>query len=314
MEEKVLYSMESPFQQEINVKGYYFGKNEGKEHSACIVGALRGNEYQQLYICSKLIDVLKKIEKHGDIVGENGILVIPSVSNMSMDFGKRFWISDDTDLNRLFPGNPSGESGSRVAYAIMETTKGYRYGIHLPSFYLGGTFMPHIRLLDPEHGSTSLANLFGLPYVIEAKSRPFDRTTLHNNWQRNGTEAFSLYTGMTGKIDDELAAQAVSSILRFLTRMGIIRYYSHSGYIASVLKEGDLEPIMTEAAGIFIKKAECGQEVSRGDVLAQIMKADSGEIISEVKAPTDGIIFYAETRPVVYSNLLVFQVIKRIHL
>ena len=63
MEEKVLYSMESPFQQEINVKGYYFGKNEGKEHSACIVGALRGNEYQQLYICSKLIDVLKKIEK-----------------------------------------------------------------------------------------------------------------------------------------------------------------------------------------------------------------------------------------------------------
>ena len=52
--------------------------------------------------------------------------------------------------------------------------------------------------------------------------------------------------------------------LRFLTRMGIIRYYSHSGYIASVLKESDLEPIMTEAAGIFIRKAECGQEVSRG--------------------------------------------------
>ena len=46
----------------------------------------------------------------------------------------------------------------------------------------------------------------------------------------------------------------------------------------------------------------------------EIMKADSGEIISEVKAPTDGIIFYAETRPVVYSNLLVFQIIKRIHL
>ena len=118
-----------PFQQEINVKGYYFGKNEGKEHSACIVGALRGNEYQQLGIPFRsLIDVSRKIEKHGDIVGETGDSKrIPSVSNLSMDFGKRFWISDDTDLNRLFPGNPSGESGSRVAYAIMETTKGYRY-------------------------------------------------------------------------------------------------------------------------------------------------------------------------------------------
>ena len=27
MEEKILYSMESPFQQEINVKGYYFGSD-----------------------------------------------------------------------------------------------------------------------------------------------------------------------------------------------------------------------------------------------------------------------------------------------
>ena len=106
MEEKILYSMESPFQQEINVKGYYFGKNEGKERSACIVGALRGNEYQQLYICSKLIDVLKKIEKHGDMVGENGILVIPSVNNMSMDFGKRFWISVSLTRNMEAPVLP----------------------------------------------------------------------------------------------------------------------------------------------------------------------------------------------------------------
>ena len=30
MKEKILYSMESPFQREINVKGDYFGKNEGK--------------------------------------------------------------------------------------------------------------------------------------------------------------------------------------------------------------------------------------------------------------------------------------------
>lgn len=314
MEEKILYSMESPFQQEFHVKGYYFGKNGGQQRSACIVGALRGREYQQLYICSKLIAALKKIEKRGDIIGEHGILVIPSINSLSMDLGKRFWVSDDKDLNRLFPGSPHGESGVRIAHAIWETTKGYQYGIHLPSFYLGGTFIPHIRLLDPEHGSTSLANLFGLPYVIEAKTRPFDRTTLHNNWQKNGTEAFSLYTGVTEHLDEALATQAVSSILRFLKRMGIIRYCSHSGYIASVLKEEDLEPVMTEAAGLFLADASCGQEVSRGDVLARIMEVDTGEIVSEVRAPTDGILFYAQTRPTVYSNLLAFQIIKRIHL
>lgn len=38
MEEKVLYSMESPFQQEINVKGYYFGKNEEKNILPALLG------------------------------------------------------------------------------------------------------------------------------------------------------------------------------------------------------------------------------------------------------------------------------------
>lgn len=38
MEEKVLYSMESPFQQEINVKGYYFGKMKEKNILPALLG------------------------------------------------------------------------------------------------------------------------------------------------------------------------------------------------------------------------------------------------------------------------------------
>ena len=59
-------------------------QSEGSEPAACIVGAMRGNEYQQLYICSQLVKRLKELENSGAIVGDNQILVIPCVNNFSM--------------------------------------------------------------------------------------------------------------------------------------------------------------------------------------------------------------------------------------
>lgn len=61
MEEKhekiELYRLKGLYREDFVVEGYRFG---GEENSACIVGALRGNEMQQLYICSQLIKVLKR--------------------------------------------------------------------------------------------------------------------------------------------------------------------------------------------------------------------------------------------------------------
>lgn len=36
-----------------------------------------------------------------------------------------------------------------------------------------------------------------------------------------------------------------------LCRMGLIKYYGHSGYIASVLEEDELMSVRANAAGIF---------------------------------------------------------------
>ena len=61
---------------------------------------MRGNEYQQLYICAKLIEQLKELEQKGAIVAENEILVIPSINSNSMNVGKRFWVTDNSVINR----------------------------------------------------------------------------------------------------------------------------------------------------------------------------------------------------------------------
>ena len=47
MTKETLFTMNTAFRGEYNIYGYHYGMGD---HEACIVGAMRGNEYQQLYL------------------------------------------------------------------------------------------------------------------------------------------------------------------------------------------------------------------------------------------------------------------------
>ena len=104
MRKEVIYTLKNLYRADMNIYGYHFGKGE---KSACIVGACRGNEIQQLYICSQLVRKLKELEERGAIVKNNEILVIPSVNPSSMNISKRFWPTDG------YQPHVSGGSGRR---------------------------------------------------------------------------------------------------------------------------------------------------------------------------------------------------------
>lgn len=310
MRKEILYSLKSPYRDDLRITGYKFGKGN---KSVCIVGAIRGNEVQQLYVCSQLIKELKLLEQKGAIFKNHEILVIPSVNHYSMNIGRRFWAVDNTDINRMFPGYDNGETTQRIAAGLFKQVQEYNYGIQFASFYMPGDFIPHIKMMETGYQSPSLANLFGLQYVVIRKPKPFDKSTLNYNWQLWNTNAFSLYTNATDKIDVVSANHAVVSVLRFLTRMGIIRYTCHGGYIASILNEEQLMPIKTCKAGIYRRLKEPGDGVSRGEILAEILDPYEGEVIYKVIAPTDGIIFFVYNSPMVTENTVVYKIIRRMH-
>lgn len=306
-----LYTFKSPYRQDMHMYGYHFGRGE---KSACIVGAIRGNEVQQLYICSKLVQRLKELEQKGAIASGKCITVIPSVNHYSMNVGKRFWPSDNTDINRMFPGYNLGETTQRIAAGLFEAVKGYEYGIQLASFYIPGDFVAHVRMMDTGYQNASLANLFGLPYVVIRKPRPIDTTTLNYNWQVWESNAFSVYTNKTDSIDEQSAQQTVSAILRFLNRMGILRYNCHGGFISSTIHEDELMSVVSDVPGIFLRRKNAGEEVQVGDVLAEIIDPLEGEIREQILAPSDGVIFFAHDEPLVMEHSTVFKLIKRLHI
>ena len=306
-----MYTLEGIYREDFKITGFTFGQGD---RAACVVGSMRGNEYQQTYICSQLIKELKKLEEHGQIANGKEILIIPCINQYATNIDKRFWPLDDSDINRKFPGFINGDTTQQIAANLMEVIKGFSYGIQLTSFYMPGNFVPHIRMMETGFQNPSLANLFGLPFVVIRKPKPMDTATLNYNWQMNGTEAFSIYSGATERIDEVSANNAVSAVLRFLTRMGIIRYNCHAGYISTVLDEEELLSIRSDKAGGFFRRlAGPGDEVTRGDIIANIVNPMTGDVKSQIYAPTDGIIFFAEEAPMVYQNSVIFKMIRRLH-
>ncbi len=123
--------------------------------------------------------------------------------------------------------------------------------------------MPHVRMMDTGYQNASLANLFGLPYVVIRQPQPIDTATLNDTGRSGIQTRFLFNTSATVQID--LAGSAYGSGIRapFPDPHGNFALY-HSGYIASVLREDDLTNVKNDLPGLYRRHVEPGQEVHRG--------------------------------------------------
>lgn len=306
MEKVTLYEIKALYRDNFRVTGYRFGAGE---KAVCILGSTRGNENQQVYCCSQLVKRLKALEEKGRIADGKEILVIPCANPHSMNIKKRFWDIDNTDINRMFPGYDAGETTQRIAAGIFEAVKDYSFGIQFTSFYMKGTFMPHVRMMQTGYENIDLARQFGLPYVVVRKPRPFDTATLNYNWQIWETDAFSVYTTNTERIDKVSARQAVEAILNFMSRQGVIRYPGYEGYLSRVVDDSQLATVRAQAAGFFECKVAVGDQVEKGELLAQILDPFDGSLRSNILSPVDGTILFAQDEAMTYDSTALFKIV-----
>lgn len=306
MNKELLYTMKSPYRDDFRMWGFRFGSGA---KSVAIVGAMRGDEIQQQFVCSQLVHQLDEIEKSGGILPDHEILVVPSANHFSMNIGKRFWAMDNTDINRMFPGFPNGETTQRIAAALFGKLQGYEYGIQLASFYMPGDFIPHVRMMRTGYENVEKAKDFGLPYVYKKPPRPFDTTLLNYNWQIWKTQAFSLYTGHTENINHECASIAIQAVLRFMSTNGIISWPIHPGFKSVLVFEPDLLTVKSEKAGIHLVLCRPYDHVFKDQVLARILDPYDGSVRREVKAPADGTVFFIYNRPLVLEYTVLFRII-----
>lgn len=145
----------------------------------------------------------------------------------------RFWPSDGTDINRMFPGYDAGETTQRIADGLFNKINQYTFGIQLTSFYIPGQFSTHIRMMKTGLEDIEEAKHFGLSSIVVRDPRPYDTTTFNYNWQIWNCKAYSLYTRACEQIDEKTAQEAKNAVLRFMFEKHMISIKSKK---AGILK------------------------------------------------------------------------------
>lgn len=306
MKETIIYSFKGLYRDDFRVRGYEFGNGE---KSVCILGSLRGNEYQQIYVCSRLITKLKKLEQNGNITEGKSIMVIPCGNPYSVNIKKRFWSIDNTDINRMFPGYDKGETTQRIAAGIFDKINDYKYGVQFASFYMPGYFVPQVRMMKTGNENVDMAKKFGLPYVVLHSPRPFDTATLNYNWQIWETNAFSIYTSSTEKIDKASADQGVNAVLSFLAKEGLIEYQNISKRKTKVVESDKFLSVRANNAGFLESLVKAGEHVIKGQVMAYVTDPYTSDILQTVTASEDAIVAFEYDSPIAYKNTALFKLI-----
>jgi hypothetical protein len=291
------------------------------------MGAIRGDEVQQMYVAARLVRKFSELEKQGAFAPDLGVLVVPCAGQFSMNLSKRFWPLDNTDINRMFPGYDGGETTQRLADRIFKALQGYRWGIHLASFYLPGDFVPHVRIMNTGYEDNEEGLDFGLPYLMIRQPHPYDTTTLNYNWQVWDTAAFSIYSKTTNFIDEESAEMAADSVLFFLAKKGmlpyklpesVLRFLSEKGMLGSespegsktkTIKEENLVNIHNRTGGILIRYHHPADFVRAGNLLAEIIDPYTTAVREIISAPTDGTLFFAHHAQLIAGHSIVFRMI-----
>jgi len=307
MREQVIYRISHIYRDDFRVRAFLFGQGE---KALCIVGNTRGNEYQQIFICSQVIRRLKKLEEEGRFAEGYQVMVIPSVNPSSMNIGKRFWSIDNTDINRMFPGYDLGETTQRIAAGVFDVIKQYRCGVQFTSYYMPGEYQVYVQMMHTGYEDPEEARDFGLPYIVLRDPRPYDTATLNYNWQIWETKAYSIYSGRTDRISRKRAEIVVDSIERFMTCRGILKGKPADAPPACLFRYDELLNVRTQEAGLYHNLTDISEPVAAGQVLAEVIEPCTGEVLETLKSPADGIIFYRYDKPMVYAFTSAVKILK----
>jgi uncharacterized protein len=261
------------------------GRNEGP--TVWVDAAIHGDEVGG-------VDIIRRVLAGIDPKTLNGTLIAVPVVNVHGFLAGDRYLPDRRDLNRSFPGTARGSLAGRIAHLMMtEVVAPSDVGIDLHTGSDHRTNLPQIRADLDDPTTRSLAQTFGAPVMIHARTRD---GSLRHAAREHGASVLIYEGGEALRFDDWAIDAGVAGVNRVLASLGMI--------------EGDTAPDRPSVesrrtgwvrAGVSgIGRIECalGAEVEAGDRLGVISNS-FGRRLASIKAPRSGVVIGRLEAPLV---------------
>lgn len=262
-----------------------------------VSAAVHGDELNGIEIIRRLINSKYMNLKVGSVI------LVPMV-NVYGVLNQSRYMPDRRDLNRCFPGSEKGSLAARVASIFLEEVVQHcDYGIDLHTGAIHRSNLPQVRanLSDPE--TKLLAEAFGVPVLLNANLRD---GSLRQSAVESNTKILLYEAGQALRFDEISIRAGVRGVINVLNELGMLK---------RKIKRKKVEPfiannstwIRAAASGIVNNVKALGDQVSKGDVLADIGNP-FGDSLAKVTANKSGIIIGNQNIPLVQEGDAMFHI------
>jgi predicted deacylase len=262
-----------------------------------VSAAVHGDEVVGVEIVRRLL----RLSQLGAIAGT--LLAVPIVNSFGF-LGHSRYLPDRRDLNRSFPGSPSGSMAARLAHAFRTEILGRSdYGIDLHSAAIHRANLPQVRISPGQPEALDLARAFAAPVTLTSRMRD---GSLRATARALGKTVILYEAGEGLRIDEPSVRAGLAGILRVMAHLGMIPAGAAPRARTATLHCGSSDWLRAPAAGLLHLRAGLGETVAVGQALASISDP-FGEAEADLITPKAGIIVGRAHLPLVNEGDALFH-------
>lgn len=270
-----------------------------------VSAAIHGDELNGVEIIRR---ILRRLEP-ATICGT--LLLVPVVNGYGF-IGRSRYLPDRRDLNRSFPGSPTGSLAARLAHLFMQqVVRRCQIGIDLHTAAVHRINLPQIRAAFADSPQCrSLVEAFGAQIALESPERP---GSLREAARERGVDVL-VYEGGEGLRFDEFAIDAgVDGVMRVMEHIGMRDRVDVA--TDEQLPDNPYGTVLAHASkwvraadgGVFRATTKIGKAVSMGERIGFISSPFEDREI-EIRSPHRGIVIGSTTLPVVNMGDALFHI------
>jgi predicted deacylase len=262
----------------------------------CLTAAVHGDELNGVEIIRRVVYDLDPNKFSGTLVA------VPIVNLQGFQRMSRY-LPDRRDLNRFFPGSPTGSSAARIAYSFFSEVISHcdaLVDLHTGSFHR--TNLPQLRADLRNVEVVRLTHGFGATVVLQSEGGP---GTLRRAATDAGIPAITLEAGEPLRLREEDIKHGVKGVQTLLADLGMYKRRSIWGAKEPVYYTSRW--IRADQGGFLFSDVKVGRQVREGDRLGIITDPITNEVAA-IRSPVSGRVLGMALNQVVMPGFAAYRI------
>lgn len=262
----------------------------------CLTAGIHGDELNGVEIVRRAAAEIPA----GDLRGT--VIAAPIVNLHGFQRNSRY-MPDRRDLNRFFPGRPTGSSASRIAHSFFGAVISRCDALvdfHTGSFHR--TNLPHVRADLQRPDVAELALALGEEIVMHGVGAA---GTLRRAASDAGIPSITYEVGEPMQLREEDIARGAERVRTLLGRLGMLPEQEELEQMPEVYVRSRW--VRVEDGGIMLAQVEVGDRVRTGDVLATVTNPISSHT-RVLRSPHTGRVIGRAVNQVVIPGFAAFHI------